>query len=178
MDAAKGTEAAEAAGAPDDEEPSPGPDVEKVMAERDEYLDTLRRLQAEFDNYRKRTVRQQTELLDRAAEGLLKRLLPVLDAVDLALAHVGEADPGDVQPKLLAVFVQIGTLLHDILAKEGLERIDEAGVPFDPTVHDAVAHVHADVPGTAEAPGATEGAGASAGSGGAVVAEVLRAGYR
>ena len=59
-----------------------------VAAERDEYLDALRRLQADFDNFRKRSMRQQTELLERANEGLILRLLPVLDALDLATAHV------------------------------------------------------------------------------------------
>ncbi|HUZ19274.1 MAG TPA: nucleotide exchange factor GrpE [Acidimicrobiales bacterium] len=172
-DAADGAEVAEAAGPPDGEESPVLPDVEKLTAERDEYLDALRRLQAEFDNYRKRTVRQQTELLDRAAEGLLERLLPVLDAVDLALAHVGEPDSADEQAKLSSAFVQIGTLLRDILAKEGLERIDEAGVPFDPTVHDAVAHLLADALETPDA-----GASPDDEPGGAVVAEVLRAGYR
>ncbi|HLX78057.1 MAG TPA: nucleotide exchange factor GrpE, partial [Acidimicrobiales bacterium] len=64
--------------------------LERVTTERDEYLNTLQRLQAEFDNYRKRMLRQQTELLQRASEGVVERLLPVLDTLDLALAHSGD----------------------------------------------------------------------------------------
>ena len=112
-----------------------------VAAERDEYLDALRRLQADFDNFRKRSMRQQTELLERATEGLCVRLLPALDALDLAIAHVcNQHETSDAATAL----EQIGSLLRDILAREGVERIDAVGVPFDPTIHDAVGHVPAD----------------------------------
>jgi len=60
-----------------------------VARERDEYLDALRRVQADFDNYRKRVDRQQREMADNAATSLVKKLLLVLDAADLALAHGG-----------------------------------------------------------------------------------------
>ncbi len=146
-----------------------GAEVEALVAERDEYLDTLRRLQAEFDNFRKRTARQQAETFDRAVEAVVERLLPALDALDLALAHVG----GSGGSELESAFVRIGTLLRDILAKEGLERIDADGVAFDPTVHDAVAHVSADdESAVAGGPGGGEGAPEPA------VVETLRAGYR
>ncbi len=159
----------------------------KALAERDEYLDALRRLQADFENFRKRTDRQLAEVRSRASESLLERLLPVLDALDLALAHLGAggaasngaagagaggADDGETtaQPaagEARSALVQVGNLLRDTLAKEGLERIDAVGVAFDPTVHDAVAHV-------------PEPAGEASGehdSGEAVVDEVMRAGY-
>ena len=122
-----------------------------VAAERDEYLDALRRLQADFDNFRKRSMRQQTELLQRANEGLILRLLPVLDALDLATAHVRAQEESSDAAKALE---QIDSLLRDILAREGVERIDALGLPFDPTVHDAV------------------------GGDGPIVADVMRAGYR
>ncbi len=128
---------------------------ERLAAERDEYLDSLRRLQADFDNYRKRAVRQQTELLERATEGLLVQLLPVLDALDLAEAHASEEDK--------TALSQVGTLLRDTLARQGLERIDAVGVEFDPTVHDAVAHEEPD--------GDEDGKGHE-------ITEVMRAGYR
>ncbi|MHB1986527.1 MAG: nucleotide exchange factor GrpE [Acidimicrobiales bacterium] len=141
-----------------------------LAAERDEYLNSLRRLQADFDNYRKRTVRQQTELLERASEGLLIQLLPVLDALDLAQAHSeGEsvADDGAVS--------QIATLLRETLKRQGLERIDAVGVAFDPTVHDAVAHEEAD----ANDGGADLGDAAALGAAESPrIAEVMRAGYR
>jgi molecular chaperone GrpE len=87
-------------------------------------------LQAEFENFRKRSVKQQTELLERAAENLVRELLPVLDIADLAQAH-GADD-------------QVGGALFDALRKEGLERLDQVGNPFDPTEHDAVMHEEGD----------------------------------
>jgi molecular chaperone GrpE len=70
-----------------DEEADPLVDA---LRQRDEYLDDLRRLQAEFDNYRKRMMRQAEELTERAAAAVLERMLPVLDALDLARSHAGE----------------------------------------------------------------------------------------
>jgi len=109
-----------------------------LAAERDEYLDALRRLQADFDNFRKRSMRQQTELLERATEGLCVRLLPVLDALDLATAHLRDQGVASDASRALE---QIDSLLRGILSREGIERIDAVGVPFDPTIHDAVGHL-------------------------------------
>jgi molecular chaperone GrpE len=160
------------AGEPDASGTGGDDELAKVAAERDEYLDALRRLQAEFENFRKRTARQQSELLERGSETVIQRILPALDALDLALAHVGErADSG--ASELDAAFVQIGNLLRDVLAKEGLERIDATGVAFDPTVHDAVAHVPAE-----EIAGGPELAVGADSVAGPAVVETLRAGYR
>jgi len=167
-----------------------------IAAERDEYLDSLRRLQADFDNFRKRSLRQQTELLEHATEGLCVRLLPVLDALDLAMSHLrSQAETNDAVKAL----EQIDSLLKDTLAREGLERIDAVGVPFDPTVHDAVGHMpaapapppgqpeDATSPGEKVAPTAGEpkhtskpakAAKAAATADGPTVAEVMRAGYK
>jgi molecular chaperone GrpE len=123
-------------------------DISRIAAERDDYLDALKRLQADFENYKKRILKQQTEHLERAAEGLVEKLLPVLDTFDLALAH-GEG------------FDQVHAQLMAALEKEGLERIDPVGKPFDPNEHDAVAHE----------PGGTD-------AGAPVVTEVMRNGYR
>ena len=112
---------------------------------------SLLRLQAEFDNYRKRVQRQQREILENAAASLVKKLLPVLDTADLALAHGGGED-----------VKQVAGALFEILSKEGLERIDPEGQPFDPAHHDAVAHEPAEGQRGAEMP---------------EVSEVLRAGY-
>ena len=128
-------------------------DIAAIAAERDEYLDSLRRLQADFENYKKRIIKQQTEHLERAAEGIVEKLLPVLDTFDLALAH-GEG------------FDQVHASLMGVLEKEGLERIDPAGKPFDPNEHDAVAHEAAESD-------TTDGAG-----GGPIVTDVMRTGYR
>lgn len=106
-------------------------DLGKLAAERDDYLDQLRRTKADFNNYRKRMLRQQTEHLERAAEELVEKLLPVLDNFDAALAH-GQG------------FEQVHSTLMATLEKEGLERIHPEGKPFDPTEADAVAHEEGD----------------------------------
>ena len=163
-------------------------ELKGVIAERDEYLDSLRRLQADFDNYRKRAIRQQTELVERATEGLLLRLLPVLDALDLAMAHLPAAGEGSDSDAMKSL-TQIGTLLTDVLEREGLERIDKVDVRFDPTIHDAVAQAGpSDEPESGEAgegspdrdvdsSGDDETAGSGT-SGANSVASVMRSGYR
>jgi molecular chaperone GrpE len=123
--------------------------------QRDEYLDALQRLQAEFENYRKRMTRASDDAATRAAGDIVVKLLPALDAFDYAQAHFADAESDEA--KALA---QTQALLLGALAKEGLERIDASDVPFDPQVHDAVAHDETD---NVQGP---------------VVEEVLRAGYR
>ncbi len=127
----------------------------EIERQRDDYLDALQRLQAEFENYRKRVVRTSEDAVVRATGDLVARLLPVLDAFDLAQAHFAVA----LSEEALAL-TQARGLLLDALAKDGLERIDDVGVQFDPQIHDAVAHVEGN------------------GDGEQVVDEVLRAGYR
>jgi len=132
---------------------------EALARERDEYLLALQRTQADFENYRKRIARQQSEQSARAAADLVTRLLPVLDTLDLAEVHLNESLDLTEDGKALRA---AHAMLTDILAKDGLERLDQRGIPFDPSVHDAVAHTERD-------PGET---------GEAVVEDVLRAGYR
>ena len=111
----------------------------EALAQRDEYLDSLRRLQAEFENYRKRVTSQQAEQAARAAALLIDKLLPVLDTLDLAIQHLGDAESADGK-----ALVASGNQLHAVLAKEGLERIDPLGEVFDPNAHEAVGHVPAE----------------------------------
>ena len=103
-------------------------ELARISAERDDYLLRLQRLQADFENYKKRVLKQQSEHQERAAEDLVGKLLPVLDNFDLAVAHGTEG----VQP--------VYRSLLDVLEGSGLERIDPAGQPFDPNEHDAVMH--------------------------------------
>ena len=107
-------------------------DLEDVLTtatnERDEFKDHLLRLQADFDNYRKRVQKELHEAGDKALGHFVEELLPVLDAVDAARAHgAAEVD-------------QVAGLLVDLLAKQGLERVGAEGDVFDPTLHDAVLH--------------------------------------
>ncbi len=80
--------------------------------ERDEYLDLSRRVQADFENYKKRMIRQQTDNLERAAADLVTKVLPVLDAFDLARAHLDAGDELSDEGKAL---VAGSTLLADTL---------------------------------------------------------------
>ena len=102
--------------------------VTSAERERDEYRDTLQRMKAEFDNYRKRTAKEAGETRERAAAALVTQLLPVLDACDAAVLH----DATDVGP--------ISKMLLETLAKEGLEPMIPEGEPFDPELHEAVMH--------------------------------------
>jgi molecular chaperone GrpE len=105
--------------------PAPRPEPE---APAHDYLDDLRRLQAEFDNYKKRTIKEQTALVERATQRLIERLLPVLDDFDRALAHAGR-DGG---------FELVYKQLKEVLTQEGLQEIPALGRPFDPQVHEAI----------------------------------------
>ena len=95
----------------------------------DERLEDLRRLQAEFVNYKNRTVREKDQLRDFVSGELISALLPVLDDIDAA-RKAGDHEDGP--------FAAIATKLEDALGKKGLTRIGEVGESFDPTVHEAV----------------------------------------
>ena len=149
-----------AAGAAEHAAPATEADPLDVLArERDEYLLALQRTQADFENYRKRIVRQQEEQAARASQHLVDKLLPVLDSLDLAENHL--KDSLDMSEGAKALHASRAMLL-DILSKEGLERVDQPEVPFDPSVHDGVAHA--------------DGEGGPGGE--TMVEEVLRSGYR
>ena len=98
-----------------------------AVAEENNFLDDLRRVQADFDNYRKRMLREQTQLAQRASAKLIERLLPVLDNFESAIAH-GEGGTG-----VELVYKE----LRRVLEEEGLEEIPSEGNPFDPRVHEA-----------------------------------------
>jgi molecular chaperone GrpE len=104
-----------------------------VTAERDEYLDALQRLKAEFDNYRKRAARDQDALVARASERLVVALLPVLDDLGRAL----EAVDAHEEAKLEEGVRLVQRALADALAREGLLEIETDG-KFDPNVHEAL----------------------------------------
>jgi molecular chaperone GrpE len=109
----------------------------QIESERDEYLETLRRVQAEFENYRKRVIKEQTALVDRATSGLVEQLLPVLDSFELALKNVDSAGSDDIESVRKGVELVYAELLG-VLEKAGLSRIEAEGKPFDPNVHEAV----------------------------------------
>ncbi|MHB1391375.1 MAG: nucleotide exchange factor GrpE [Thermoleophilia bacterium] len=106
----------------------------EAVRERDEYLDALRRLQAEFDNYRKRVLRDSQQLQARYAAQTIEDILPVLDNFERALKAAVEHDEQTLGQGVELVYNQ----LSDVLARRGLCEIEAHGQPFDPTQHEAV----------------------------------------
>jgi molecular chaperone GrpE len=119
------------------------------------YLEHLQRLQAEFDNYRKRVLREQTSAVEFASEPVMRRLLEVLDEFELALIHAAEKPDYD---RFLHGVELVFAKLVDALKAEGLEKIEAQGEPFDPGLHEALLQ-------------------SGEGDGELVVADVLRNGY-
>jgi molecular chaperone GrpE len=148
---AEAADAADASAAP----PPEPPDVEKVRRERDDYYERLLRKTAEFDNYRKRTDRQRSELSQQVAGDVLETLLPIVDDFERALQ--AEAGPGaeTYRTGVELIYKQ----LQDLLAKRGVKTIEAVGQPFDPRFHQAITYE--------SSPGRAEGE----------VIEVVRRGY-
>ena len=122
-------------------------ELQSIASQRDEYLALAQAKQAEFENFRKRMVKQQSEEVARASSKLVEAILPVLDAFDYGIAHGDDS------------LVPMRAQLFSVLEREGLVRLDPLGQPFDPKLHEAVAHEPGD-------------------GGETLVAETLRAGYQ
>jgi molecular chaperone GrpE len=131
-------------------------DADAARREAAEYRDHLQRLQAEFDNYRKRVLKEQTRAVEMAAEPLFRRLLEVLDEFDLALMAAEQKPDFD---RFLHGVELVYAKLAEILRSEGLEPIQAQGKPFDPALHEALLQ-------SGEAEGEP------------IVADVLRQGYK
>jgi molecular chaperone GrpE len=108
-------------------------ELETLRAERASFLDRLARLQAEFDNYRKRNVKEQQDFRDYALVEALRSILPILDSLDRAL----KTDAASVQDFRSGIEL-IDKQFHDALARLGVEPIPAAGEVFDPNLHQAV----------------------------------------
>jgi molecular chaperone GrpE len=126
-----------------------------LRAKADEYLDHLKRLQAEFDNYRKRVLKEQTQAIELAAEPAIRRLLEVVDDFELALMAANDKPEFD---RFLHGVELVFAKLLDALKAEGLARIEAEGKPFDPERHEALMQ-------------------SGEGDGEPIVADVLRPGY-
>jgi molecular chaperone GrpE len=100
------------------------------------HLDDLRRVAAEFDNFRKRSMRDQQEMTERASQRVVEALLPVLDSFDGAFSHEAQSPS---EESLLAGVQSTFHQLMEVLSGEGLAAIATDGETFDPTVHEAVA---------------------------------------
>jgi molecular chaperone GrpE len=110
-----------------------GDELAALQAERDQLLDRLQRLAAEFDNFRKRNARENATLAERANERLVKELIPILDDLGRALEAAAEHEEAKLEDGVRLVHRSLG----DVLTKEGLAEI-ETGGKFDPHVHEAL----------------------------------------
>ena len=111
--------------------------VQKLVTEKQDLTNTLVRLQADFENYRKRIEKERDQARHRSVEHLVEQLLPVLDGFDRALA--AHDDPAYEEYR--KGFELIRKQLWDVLAKQGVHRIESVGKEFDPNVHHAIEHV-------------------------------------
>src|SRR5271155_4892275 len=127
-----GDEAASAAVAAKPAEVGAVSETEKLKAERDALLDRLARLQAEFDNARKRAAREQQDFREFAAADVIKNFLPILDSFERALKAGG--DSSDFRNGVELIYRQF----QDALQKIGVQPIAALGQPFDPRVHEAI----------------------------------------
>lgn len=112
-------------------------DFEKLVAEKLDLKNTLVRLQADFDNYRKRIDRERHQERHRGAEALVENLLPVLDGFDRAIS--AHREPAHDESR--KGFELIRKQMLDLLSKQGLQKIETEGKRFDPHVHHAIERV-------------------------------------
>jgi len=126
-------------------------DIIEVVKERDEFKDIALRVQADFENYRKRAATQLADEVDRSTGRIIESLLPVLDACEAAVSHGVEG------------VEQVWSSLFGAVHKHGLEALDLSGKPFDPSLAEAVMHEEGDPADPTTEP---------------MVVEVLRTGYR
>jgi len=131
-------------------------EVDELADEKAVLLDSLQRLKADFDNYRKRMLKEQTRIVETAEAELMKKLLPVMDNLQRAIDSSTDAESKGLRQGVAKVLeLMLGTL-----SKEGLEVIDPEGEPFDPEHHEAMMVVE-----TGECPEGT-------------VVDVVQKGYR
>jgi molecular chaperone GrpE len=114
-------------------------EMDKLRAERNDLFERLARLQAEFDNYRKRAAKENADFRDFAVSDAARALLPVIDSFKLALKN-SAAKPEDLLKGVELIFKQ----LQDVLQKLNVERVPAQGEPFDPRVHEAIEMVETD----------------------------------
>lgn len=130
-------------------------ELQTARSEAGSYLDDLKRVAADFDNYRKRTTKDSAVMLDRATEKVVLKVMPVLDSFDAALGTEPETE---TEKSLYSGMLNTREQLLDALKSEGLEVVPTVGEKFDPEVHEPV--------------------GAPAGDGELMVAQELRRGYQ
>jgi molecular chaperone GrpE len=128
---------------PDEESPETpqagtpmAPEIAQAIEERDQLRDRLLRTQAEFDNYRKRTERERLETIERAAESVLRDVLPVVDDLERALAAEANTEAAESYRRGVEL---IHRQLTELLTRRGVKPIETIGHDFDPHLHQSVA---------------------------------------
>jgi molecular chaperone GrpE len=121
-------------------------ELKQRAAKADENWERLLRTTADFDNFKKRAIREKQDAVKYANESLMQKLLPVLDAFDMALAAT-QAAPTDAVQSLQTGVKMVHQQLKSALAEAGLEEVDATGKTFDPNFHEAVSQMDSpDVP--------------------------------
>lgn len=119
------------------------PDIDRAQAELETLKDRHLRLQADFENFRRRTLRERAEAQTRAHEDLMRNLLPVLDHFELGLRSAAEHG---AEESVLSGFQLVQSELLRVLERAGLSAVEAApGTPFDPHQHEAVTHAPSDL---------------------------------
>jgi molecular chaperone GrpE len=118
-------------------------ELKKQAALATEHWNSFLRATADFDNFKKRVARERQDLLKYGADGLMQKLIPVLDNFEAALAAASNAE-GDAAKSLQTGVAMIHQQLRTALADSGLKEIEAAGRPFDPNFHEAVAQEASD----------------------------------
>jgi len=119
---------------------SPGSELEKLKAEKEELMQTMIRRQADFENFKKRTERDRIEEGRRGVERMITDLIPVMDAFDRALQ--GHDDPAYEEYRKGVTLIR--KQLWDAIARHGVQRIEAAGKIFDPHQHQAIERLESD----------------------------------
>lgn len=138
-----------------------------AAAERDDFKDSLQRLKADFENFKRRVRERERQIAEQAAAEFAEKLIPVLEGVEAAISAPADTDAAASDQSGME---QIAKLFFSTLEAEGMEALKPLGEPFDPNLHEAIEHI----PAAAAADESSE----SPDAGVPVVAEVFRTGYR
>lgn len=111
--------------------------LEEMTAQKDDILDKYQRLAAEFDNYKKRTVKERDAIAETASSGVVREFLPVMDSLKQAEKLI----EGSEDSALKQGFELVARQINDALSKVGVVEIETKDMPFDPDLHEAVMHI-------------------------------------
>ena len=142
-----------------------------TAAERDDFKDSLQRLKADFENFKRRVRERERQTAEQAAAEFAEKLIPVLEGLEAAVSDQSETEQSETEQSGME---QIAKLFFSTLEAEGMEALKPLGEPFDPNLHEAIEHI----PVAAAADESSESPDSGGSSSGPVVAEVFRTGYR